>query len=303
MRKSAIQVACFLMIFLVLVRAQDPLQVVKVGVGLVSVNVSVTDKRGRPISGLQPQDFHVTDEGRPVAVEFFDHSGPASIVFVLDTSSSMQGDKWKAVGNALKRFLAKARPDNDYTLVVFSNQARLVAQSLNAEGLWHEFRCLQLHGETAVYDGVWLGLEALSSCPSRHKALVLLSDGADNRSQKRLDEVVENAHACRATVYAVGMLHRLPNGKIHDSQREGENLLNQLAAATGGLASFPPFRDLDHELSKISADLSGQYTLSYYLPDEAPGWRKVEVSTATESERLRLRYQQRYLSGQTPSDQ
>jgi hypothetical protein len=99
------------------------------------------------------------------------------------------------------------------------------------------------------------------------------------------------------------MLHRLPNGKIHASQREGENLLNQLAAATGGLSSFPAFRDLDHELSKISADLSGQYTLSYYLPDEASGWRKVEVSTATESERLRLRYQQRYLSGQTPGDQ
>lgn len=45
---------------------------------------------------LQAADFQVTEEGRPMRVEFFDHLGAASIVFVIDLSSSMQGHKWQS---------------------------------------------------------------------------------------------------------------------------------------------------------------------------------------------------------------
>ena len=44
--------------------------------------------------GLQRENFFVTDEGKQVSLEFFDSNGPASIVFVVDISSSMRGDKW-----------------------------------------------------------------------------------------------------------------------------------------------------------------------------------------------------------------
>ena len=86
--------------------AQD-FDVVKVDVALVTVNISVTDRRGRPIRGLEAQDFRVTDEGKSVSLEFFESEGPVSIVFVVDLSSSMQS-KWDSLEKAMKKFLATA---------------------------------------------------------------------------------------------------------------------------------------------------------------------------------------------------
>ena len=75
---------------------------------MVTVNVSVTDARGRHLPGLQAGDFLVLDEGAPVRLEFFDSDGPASVVFVVDISASMSGAKWRGLRGGLKRFLARA---------------------------------------------------------------------------------------------------------------------------------------------------------------------------------------------------
>jgi VWFA-related protein len=110
--------------------------VIKVDVALVTVNVSVTDSRGRPLTGLQPVDFHVTDEGEPMRVEFFDNQGPASNVLVIDLSSSMRGDRWQKLKAGIKKFLANAHSGNDYTFIGFSNQPHIIARSVSEDELW-----------------------------------------------------------------------------------------------------------------------------------------------------------------------
>ena len=65
--------------------------------------------------GLQRENFFVTDEGKQVSLEFFDSNGPASIVFVVDISSSMRGDKWENLMKAMKKFLATAHEGSDYS--------------------------------------------------------------------------------------------------------------------------------------------------------------------------------------------
>jgi hypothetical protein len=74
----------------------EDVDVIKVDVGLVTVNVSVSDAKGRcRISSLKAADFFVTEERKPVTLQFFDGPGPASIVLVVDMSSSMKGTKWR----------------------------------------------------------------------------------------------------------------------------------------------------------------------------------------------------------------
>src|SRR5262245_30962480 len=80
-----------------LVSAQAADDVVKVNVSLVTVNVSVIDTSGRPLYGLQARDFVVSDEGQPVDLKFFDVNGPASVVLVVDLSSSMRGERWQSL--------------------------------------------------------------------------------------------------------------------------------------------------------------------------------------------------------------
>jgi VWFA-related protein len=270
-------------------------EVVKVEVDLVTVNVSVTDGDKRPVTGLLAADFLVSDEGRAVNLEFFDGQGPASIVFVVDTSTSMKYDKWAKLKAALKKFLARAREGNDYTLVAFADRPRLVAESVGAQELWQRVLGLEPDGETALYDAVLLGLEVLGRTPRRHKALVLLSDGQDVKSRAGLADVRLGALTGRATIYAVGITLNANPRLLFEDDRKGRDILKQLAAATGGLAFFPEPDDISSVLGGINADLSGQYTLGYYAADKAPGWRDIQVNLVPTPRRLRLRYQERYL--------
>lgn len=277
----------------VLTMAQPSEQVVKVDVSLVSINVVVTNPRGRHVPGLTELDFKVTDRGTPVPLEYFDRQRPASIVFVVDISSSMRGERWKRVSSALKKVLLTGQDCNRYSLVAFADHARLVAFDVPAEELWARFSALPLYGDTALYDGVILGLETARRCAQRQKALVLLSDGEDNRSVSTLEDVEHAAYSVKASIYPVGILLRDSSGKIWAEDRNGQNILSDLAEATGAVASFPRDFMMTNVLRGILGDISSQYTLSYYTPDDASGWRDVRVALAS-NPKFRLRYQNRY---------
>jgi VWFA-related protein len=273
--------------------AQDPVDVIKIGVDLVTVNVSVTEKKGHRVIGLQQENFFVTDQGKPVSVEFFDSNGPASIVFVVDISSSMRGDKWQNLMKAMKKFLATAHEGSDYTLIVFGDRPQLVARAVNASELWRDLASLRPNGMTALYDGMLLGLNALERLPQRHKALVLLSDGEDNFSRSRLSDVQQAARAHRATIYTVGLL--LKEFDYAPWQQKSRELLDKLTAATGGLILLPAPEQIRGVLEQINADVSGHYCLSYYPPDTVTGWRHIQVAIARRPQQVNLRYQERYL--------
>lgn len=273
--------------------AQPSEQVVKVDTSLVSINVVVTNPKGRHVPGLTELDFTVTDRGTQVPLEYFDRQGPASIVFVVDISSSMRGARWKQLSSALKKVLLTGQNYYRYSLVAFADYARLVAFDVPAEELWMRFSGLQLYGDTALYDGVILGLETVRRCPQRQKALVLLSDGEDNRSVSKLEDVERAAYSVKASIYPVGILLRDSSGRIWAEDRKGQNILSELAEATGAVACFPRDFMMINVLRGILSDINSQYTLSYYTPDDSPGWRDVRVALAS-NPKLRLRYQNRY---------
>jgi VWFA-related protein len=273
--------------------AQDPVDVIKIGVDLVTVNVSVTEKKGHPVKGLQRENFFVTDEGKPVSLEFFDSHGPASIVFVVDISSSMRGDKWENLMKAMKKFLATAHEGSDYTLIVFGDRPQLLARAVNASELWRDLAGLRPYGMTALYDAMLLGLNALERLPQRHKALVLLSDGEDSFSRSCLSDVQQAARTHRATIYTVGLL--LKQRDLAPWQKKGKELLDKLTSATGGLILLPAPEQIRGVLEQINADVGGQYCLSYYPPDTVIGWRHIQVAIARGPQEVNLRYQERYL--------
>lgn len=273
-------------------RAQEPEDVIKINTNLVTINVSVNGDKGRPLPRLKLEDFLVTEEDKQMRVEFFDNSGPASIVFVVDLSSSMRGEKWQNLKSGMKDFLAKARPGNDYTLIGFSDRPSLIARSVNEDQLWQVMNKLIPSGHTALYDAMLTGLNVLTEIPQRHKALVLFSDGEDNSSRAVLSAVAEDVLMRRATIYTVGILSAYDS--MLPERRKGKKLLRELASASGGLAYFPLAHEIKRVLKEIRSDLSGQYSLSYYPLEKSPGQRRVQVRITQTDHTAKLRYQQYY---------
>jgi hypothetical protein len=97
---TALPYTCVLiLLFSFAVFAQDSGDVIRVDTELISFEVAVTDKNGKPVRGLDAKDFKVFEDGVERPIEFFepikkaDDGRPLSIVFALDVSGSVTGDE------------------------------------------------------------------------------------------------------------------------------------------------------------------------------------------------------------------
>ena len=99
------------------------------GVELINVTATVSDGRGRFVSGLRQEDFRVYEDGelRPIT-HFTAERVPVSLGIVLDTSGSMSGEKMQAAKQALQRFLFELLGDEDEVFLYrFDNRPELVS--------------------------------------------------------------------------------------------------------------------------------------------------------------------------------
>ena len=127
---------------------------------------------------------------------------------------------------------------------------------------------------TALYDALAAGLEHLKGGTRDRKALVVLSDGGDNASHRRLDDVLQIAQRSSATIYTIG---------IYDADDPDRNpgVLRRLAGSTGGRAYFPgALSDLEQVWRDIAGGIRSQYTIGYHSsnPSRDGTFRKVKIT-------------------------
>jgi len=253
-------------------------QVFRAGIDLVSLGVTVVDRKGALVANLAPEDFAVYEDGERQAIEYFtrgDAGVPLHVGLLFDTSGSMEEDialsRTAAVG-----FL-KALPDaEDITLVEFDTEVRVSRFSpRDFARLVERIRGRTPHGFTALYDALGTYLAGASEVDGR-KVLVLYTDGGDTRSAMSWSDTLTLLKASDVTIYAVGFLrHHTPASALAQRRR-----LEEMAAATGGRALFPrSARDLDEVYGDVLAELRAQYTLGYLSANERTDgrWRAVEL--------------------------
>ena len=87
---------------------------------------------------------------------------------------------------------------------------------------------LQIHarGKTALYDAVAAALDHIRKSPLQRKVLIVLSDGGDNASTRRLQEVLSLVRQSDVVVYTVGLFDE------YDKDRN-PGVLRQLARGRG----------------------------------------------------------------------
>jgi Ca-activated chloride channel family protein len=145
-------------------------------------------------------------------------------------------------------------------------------------------------GRTALYDAVDVALKQVDRGRHQRKALIVLSDGADNASSMQLVAELERIQQSNAMVYTVG---------IYDPGDRDKNpgVMKKLAKAGGAEAYFP---QEPHELreiwSKIADGIRSQYTLGF-TPSKTgkEEYRRVTVvATDKDGKVLRVRTRDGY---------
>jgi VWFA-related protein len=240
----------------------------------VDVYVSVLDRNQHPISGLQQQDFRVVENGRKVPFALTSSGFDVTVMLVIDQSGSMAyAGKMDAAQQAALTFLHKMRPHDRVALIAFSD-AVTVAQPLSTDKVVTAAQVQRLapsHG-TALFDATMHALDMLRHVRGR-KAAIVLTDGMDNQSRARIDDVVKRARQDTASIYTIGL-----GTRSNTSSDAGidEEVLKRLAGATTGQYYYAPDPSTLSQLYQhLAEQLGSEYRLRYRTPrDVRDGTRR-----------------------------
>lgn len=235
---------------------------ISVNVHVALFNVSVTDSKGRHVGGLKVSDFRVLENGQTQDIQFFSAEDvPATIGLVMDNSGSMR-TKRADVQRAALAFVGASNPADELFIVSFNERVQMgLPEELRftSDPGQFQFALMQMTpgGLTALYDATVVALDHLKTGTRDRKALVILSDGGDNASRRRLDDVLYNARRSSATVSTIG---------IYDESDPDRNprVLRKIADSSGGRAYFPrTLAHLDEVWREIAGEIRSQYTIGY----------------------------------------
>jgi Ca-activated chloride channel homolog len=184
---------------------QDPQETIKIGTGLVTVPVIVTDPYGRFVTGLTRNQFTVREEGSPQKIEEFSSTeSPFSVALLIDTSRSTQ-NKLSKIRKAAKTFIKQLLPNDRIMVVSFDDKVRFVCDfSSNHAELENAVNSLESRYATSLYDAIYLTINEKMNKIQGRKAIVILTDGVDTASkQATYQSAVELAASAGIITYTV----------------------------------------------------------------------------------------------------
>lgn len=264
---------------------------------LVTLKVSVTNSDGLAVPGLDKRVFAVFDDKVPQEISFFaDDDTPASIAVIFDTSGSMSGEKIARAKEALARFIQTTDDRDEYFLIDFDSKARLLDRTRDADALISKLTYVRPHGNTALYDAVYLGIEKVARGAYEKRAVIVISDGEDNNSRYTFKELRRRLKESDAIIYAIGTVgNYLPQkGALN-----GRQTLEELTSVSGGKAFFPnSVSDMSEAFEQIALELRHQYSIGYRPADFIANgkWHqlKIRLLPSGGSPRLFVRSRQGY---------
>jgi hypothetical protein len=193
-----------LLIALLFLIPQDTLQV---KVSLVTVGVRVTDSRDRDVRGLKAENFSVFDDGVQQKIEFFSEmEQPITLGIVLDRSNSMQyNDKLDRAKEAALTLLRSTREGSEYFYIAFDDGVKVAADfTTDRHQIESAIQETKLGGGTSLYDAILKGIELTNKGQLSRQALVIISDGTDQHSRRRLADVLKTVRQSKIQAYTIG---------------------------------------------------------------------------------------------------
>ncbi len=180
----------------------------KTGVELINVTATVTDANGRFVSGLRKEDFRLLEDGQEQQITHFNSERvPVSLGLVVDTSGSMEGEKWVSARQALNRFLFQLLDrDDEVFLYRFDNQPELIETwTTDRERIATGLARIRPRGATSLYDAVASAVPLAQTGRHRKKAIVVISDGNDTNSRATVREIKTMIRSTEVLAYAIGI--------------------------------------------------------------------------------------------------
>jgi Ca-activated chloride channel family protein len=275
-------------------------QTYRVSVDLINVFCSAWNKDTKSfVTNLSRDDFSIFEDGQKQEIKNFarETNQPLTIALLVDTSQSV-APKLKFEQEAATSFFYTVLKEGDRAMLVEFDSAVSLVQDFTGDPnkLEKKIQTLQAAGNTALYDAIVKTCDEKLVRETGRKTIVILSDGNDSSSSETIERASAMAQLAEATIFSIS-INRGGLFGVGGDTRSGDDVLKQLASATGGKALFPfQAEELDASFREISQELRSQYSLGYISsnPKHDGSYRKIEVKTAEKN--LRLNYRKGYFA-------
>lgn len=271
---------------------------------LMRVNASVTDRNGRAIAGMRSNDFTIFEDGAERKITtVIPATEPFNLILLLDVSGSVE-ERIDFIRKAARDFLNTASPQDRISIISFRDDIQVISDFTTDRALLsRKLEDIDAGGATALYDALAYSLvDTLRPLRGERTAIVILSDGDDNKSFVPFPAILEATIESGALIYPL----YVPSGLIPEASvprptvtvdptrtryltittraaEEGE----KLASVSGGVFySIKRLEDLQKAYDDVVAQLRTAYTITY--SSDGTGRRRIRVRTNREGASVRL---------------
>jgi Ca-activated chloride channel family protein len=250
----------------------------KVDVDLVLVPVTITDPLNRLVTGLEKENFQLTEGSAAQEIRTFSsEDAPVSLGVIFDSSGSMSS-KMDRAKDAVIEFFKTANPQDEFFMITFSDTPEEVTDfTSSVDDIQGKLVYAVPRKRTALLDAIYMGISKMRQAKYAKKALLIISDGGDNHSRYTEGEIKALVKEADVMIYAIGIYDRY---FASAEERLGPGLLSEITELTGGRAfTIENPNDLADVATKIGIELRNQYVLGYRPKNVVRDgkWRKIKV--------------------------
>jgi VWFA-related protein len=232
------------------------------------LNVTVLGPGGKPLEGLKPANFTVTEDNKEQKVldvaQSDEKGAPIHVALVLDCSGSMN-EAMQDTRNAAKAFLKNLSPGDRVAVMTFSDESSLECGFTSDHGtLEAAIDGIRPMGATALYRSIVDALLLFGDAQAGNKAVIVLTDGKNNKFGTPYECVMKSL-AMGVPIYTVGL------GEDVD-----RDILAGLAEETGGFYRYAPTSgELEEIYRSLASQLKSQLWVKYQA--EPQKWPRTKV--------------------------
>jgi VWFA-related protein len=265
-----------------------------------TATVRVTDLRNRSIDGLTAADFDITENGQPREILKVERStAPFNLVLLLDVSGSVE-NYVNFIRRAARNFVETVDSRDRVSIVIFNEDVKVISTFTTNKGeLSKSLDTFDAGGGTAYYDALaYVISDTLRPLKGERSAIVVLTDGDDNRSFLPFDSLEGSIQESGALIYPLYVPSALiaaaaqnPNADIDPVRRkymslseraEGEG--DKLARISGGV--YYPITEIS-QIQKAYNDIVEQlrtaYNVTYRSDASDTGTQRLKIRSKREN--------------------
>lgn len=316
----------------------DDDEVIRVDTSLVTIPVTVIDRDGRFVAGLQKKDFKIFENGAEQQIDTFAAvEQPFTVVLLLDVSPST-AYRIDEIQDAAISFVNQLRADDRVTVIAFDERVRVLSRPTSDRNVLRRAIEQAQFGEgTSLYEAVDNTIRQQLRSVQGRKAVVLFTDGVDTTSpratyQSTLQETQETDilfYPIRYDTYQGGgggnsypqrrrnggilgdilggilnggnvQVGRSGNGSRADYET-GRRYLEELARGSGGrMFEANRTNNLDAAFSGIAEELRRQYSLGYYPETAGKSGDRKQIKVRVMQSNVAVRAKDSYIVGAAP---